>query len=232
MRRPPRSGVQVRGRRTASSRSDQLGDAFAAAVDAQARLRAEAWPDDGVIRVRMGLHTGIAFPRDGDYIALALHQAARVVGAGNGGQVIASAETIVAAGEVEGLRIERVGAYRLRDFDVPAELYQVAAVDDPRRAVPTVAGGAGGRPQPRPVPRTSFVGRADEVVELAELVQPGRLVSLVGPGGMGKTRLSARVRARRGVGVERRRVDGRPRHRRTGPADHRCGRRGARREPG
>ena len=164
-------------------------DGLAAAVDAQARLRAEAWPDDGVIRVRMGLHTGIAFPRDGDYIALALHQAAHVVGAGNGGQVIASAETIVAAGEVEGLRTERVGAYRLRDFDAPAELYQVTAVDTPGEPFPPLrAVPAEGHNLSRPT--DMFVGRADEVVQLAELVQPGRLVSLVGPGGMGKTRLS------------------------------------------
>src|SRR3954451_3214033 len=88
------------------------GDAMAAAIDAQQRFRAEPWPPDAEIRVRMGIHTGIAFPRNGDYIALALHQAARVVGTASGGQVVASADAVRSAGVVHGVAVHRLGRYR------------------------------------------------------------------------------------------------------------------------
>ena len=122
--------------------------AFRAAVDAQGRLREASWPHGAAIRVRMGLHTGIAFPRDGDYVALALHQAARIAGAPNGGQVVASPPAVEAAGTVPGVRNERLGAYRIRDFDEPVELFQLTSIDDSERAVPTTARGARRRAQP------------------------------------------------------------------------------------
>ena len=122
--------------------------AFEAAVEAQAQLRAVAWPVDAVVRVRMGLHSGVAHPRDGDYIALALHQAARVVGAGHGGQVLASLDAVRAAGEVPGVRSVRLGAYRLRDFDGAVELFQVTAADVIELGVPVPSGGRCRRPQP------------------------------------------------------------------------------------
>lgn len=164
-------------------------DAFVAAVDAQDRLRAEAWPEDASVRVRMGLHTGIAYPRDGDYISLALHRAARVVGAGNGGQVLASADAVAAAGRIDGITVRSLGAYRLRDFEGPAVLHEVTSSGDrdhqspALRAVP--ADGHNISPS-----RDTFVGRLDEVQDVASLVEAGRLVTLLGPGGIGKTRLA------------------------------------------
>ncbi len=62
------------------------GAAIAACADAQRSLQSEPWPRDGSVRVRMGVHAGLAYPRDGDYVAFAVHQAARVVSAANGGQ--------------------------------------------------------------------------------------------------------------------------------------------------
>ena len=162
--------------------------AFEAAVDAQAQLRAVAWPVDAVVRVRMGLHSGVAHPRDGDYIALALHQAARVVGAGHGGQVLASLDAVQAAGEVPGVRSVRLGAYRLRDFDGAVELFQVMATDLIDSAFPSLrAVAAEGHNLERPA--DSFIGRDGDLEELERLIAPRRLVSVCGPGGMGKTRL-------------------------------------------
>ena len=115
------------------SEGDALLVAFASAADgvrggrggAATIWRTSRGRPTRTIRVRMGLHTGIAYPRDGDYIALALHQAARVVGTGNGGQVIASADAVAAAGQVPGIEVRPLGAYRLRDFEGPQQLHRV-----------------------------------------------------------------------------------------------------------
>ena len=187
---------------------DSAAGAFAAAVDAQRRIGAEPWPADAPIRVRMGLHTGIAYPHDGDYIALALHQAARVVGTGSGGQVVASADAVAAAGTVADIEVRRLGAYRLRDFDGPAELHQLSAVGDTDNAFPALrAIPADGHNVSRPL--DAFVGRSTEITELGGLVAPGQLVTLVGARGHGEDPTRGRVRARRRAVVERRRVDDR-----------------------
>jgi len=167
---------------------DSADAAFRAAVDGQRRLRSESWPPDAPIRVRMGLHTGIAYARDGDYIALALHQAARVVGAANGGQVLASADAVAAAGGTE-VVARRLGAYRLRDFDGPADLYEITATGEPVDPFPVLrAVPAEGHNLAKPL--DTFVGRVAEIAELDAVVEPRRLVTLLGPGGIGKTRLT------------------------------------------
>jgi hypothetical protein len=136
----------------------------------------------------MGLHTGIAYARDGDYVALALHQAARVVGAANGGQVLASAAAVAAAGGTE-VVARRLGAYRLRDFDGPADLYEITATGEPVDPFPVLrAVPAEGHNLAKPL--DTFVGRVEEIAELDAVVEPRRLVTLLGPGGIGKTRLT------------------------------------------
>lgn len=104
-------------------------DAIAACADGQRMLLTEPWPQDGIIRVRMGVHSGVAYPRSGDYVAFAVHQAARVVSAGHGGQILVSEQSVelLPAGlPLSGL-IESVGRFRLRDFDDPVRLFQVVA---------------------------------------------------------------------------------------------------------
>ncbi len=168
------------------------GDALAASVAAQRVIAGGRWPAESVVRIRIGVHTGIAFPRADTYVALALHQAARVVGAANGGQVIASEDTIKAAAGDPRVRIEQLGAFRLRDFERPVQLSAVVAPDDRHddlvrvRAIP-----ADGHNLVAPV--TSFVGRAEDIGEVQTRLGPGRLVSVVGPGGMGKTRLVTEI---------------------------------------
>ena len=164
------------------------GAAFEAAVEGQRRLRSESWPPDAPIRVRMGLHTGIAFPRNGDYIALALHQAARVVGAANGGQVLASADAVAAADGTE-LVARRLGAYRLRDFDGPADLFEITAAGDVADRFPVLRAVPAEGHNLSPL-RDTFIGRDEDIAELSAVVEPGRLVTLLGPGGIGKTRLT------------------------------------------
>ena len=170
-------------------------DALTGCVAAQQAVATASWPDQGAPLVRMGVHTGLAFPHDDDYIALAVHQAARVVEAAHGGQVIAS-EHVLATAEprrlrAAGVEVADLGHYRLRDFDAPVALYEV---------------GPGGRPGPFPAVRavpadhhnivaaaTSFVGRQGEVADIAGRLTPGRTVTIAGTGGMGKTRLATEI---------------------------------------
>ena len=161
--------------------------AIEACAQAQRDLTSEPWPADAVIRVRMGVHTGLASPHGDDYIALAVHQAARVVDAGHGGQIVVSAETAERAERCEPATLASLGRYRVRDFDDPVELFQVAAPDlpaefPPLRVLPADRHNLVGAP-------TTIVGRDDDLRALADLVAASRLVSVVGPGGLGKTRL-------------------------------------------
>jgi predicted ATPase/class 3 adenylate cyclase len=170
-------------------------DAFAAAVAAQRAVSMEAWPSGATVRVRIGIHTGAAYPRGNDYVALALHQAARVVGAAVGGQTLASADAVEAAGRVDGVSVEPLGAFRLRDFEGPAHLHQVTGpgVGAPGAAVVRAVPADGHN---LVMPLTSFVGREVELDDIRALLAPCRIVTIVAPGGMGKTRLATEVGVR------------------------------------
>ena len=109
------------------------------------------------------------------------------MGAANGGQVVASGAALTAAGRVNQVTTTRLGSYRLRDFEDPVELFQVDGLEDIEafpalRAIP-----AEGHNLQRP--GDTFVGRQQELVDLAAVVEPGRVVTVRGSGGMGKTRL-------------------------------------------
>jgi predicted ATPase/class 3 adenylate cyclase len=174
-------------------------DAMTASVAAQRAVAEHPWPTDGVIRIRVGVHTGSAYPRDGDYVALALHQAARVVGAANGGQVIASDDAVEAIGEALGnapaVRVEPLGTFRLRDFERPVQLAAVLSADAPSAGTVTIRATPAERHNLVVAP-TSFVGRSPDVDAIERIVRPGHLVTLAGAGGMGKTRLALEVGVR------------------------------------
>lgn len=171
---------------------ESAADALAACVAAQRAIAGHGWPPDATVRIRIGVHTGLAYPRDGDYVAIALHQAARVVHAANGGDVLASDDAVTAAGDAVTVGIEPLGAFRLRDFERPVRLAAVFAAGARRGAhVPVRAMPAEGH---NLLPAlTSFVGRADDIESLEALVRPGSVVTVLGFGGMGKTRLAVEV---------------------------------------
>lgn len=178
-----------------ATEGDSFFVAFAdatAAVDAcahaQRTLRDEAWPPDVVIRVRIGVHTGPASPRGNGYVAYAAHQAARVAEAAHGGQVVLSGATASRVDPPIGATMVALGRFRIRDFDEPVELFRldvddIEPVDTALRAMP-----AEHHNLLRPV--TALVGRNDTLEALASLVRDQRLVSVVGTGGLGKTRLA------------------------------------------
>jgi predicted ATPase/class 3 adenylate cyclase len=167
--------------------------ALDACVTAQRALLAHDWPaPEAVPRVRMGLHTGHAVPLAGEYASPEVHRAARIAAAAHGGQVLCSAATARHAAPLPpGASLLDLGLHRLRGFDDRERLFQLVAPGLERQF-----------PRPRtvdeaahnlPTQVTSFVGRRSERGELAGLLTEQRLVTVVGAGGAGKTRLAVEV---------------------------------------
>jgi predicted ATPase/class 3 adenylate cyclase len=173
---------------------DSAADAVAAAADAQLALDRHPWPADGRIRVRIGMHTGEAVVQHDDYVGLAVHQAARICAAGNGGQVLLSEATLRDAGRLQPpLEALDIGLHRLKDLPDALRLFQLSHPDLPEATTKLRVDATPGN---LPKQITSFVGRKDEQQEVAGLLDGGaRLVTLTGPGGCGKTRLAIQVAA-------------------------------------
>ena len=179
------------------------GAAVTGIADAQRSLLAEPFAGDAAVRVRAGLHLGVgrlrSDPEPGappDYVGIDVNYAARIAAAGNGGQIVLSAPLVEALGSDgaafvaaraslvdEGLRI-------VKDFEEPARLYRLVvpgAADDDRPLRTLDA------PSNLPHGSTSLVGRDEEIARLAAELRDGRIVTLTGPGGSGKTRLAIGV---------------------------------------
>jgi class 3 adenylate cyclase len=158
-------------------------DALAAAAAAQAALRVERWPGGEGPRVRMGLHTGEASPTAGDYFGPAVNRAARVMSAAKGGQVVTSAATAALCPHAD---LRDAGRHLLAGVGAERLFVLVSDTGDTRALRSRTV-----TPTNLVADVSSFVGRADDVKELADLVATHPLVTLVGPGGVGKTRLAA-----------------------------------------
>jgi predicted ATPase/class 3 adenylate cyclase len=170
--------------------------ALKAATEAQRQLQAHAWPADGRIKVRMGLHTGDVRVRAGDYVGLAVHQAARIVTVAHGEQILCSSATADSArgSLASGVQLVELGAFQVRDFDGPERVFQVTAaglVDEfpAIRAFPEDAHNL-------PSVRTAFIGRESELTDVAKRVEEEQIVTLTGPGGVGKTRVAFEIARR------------------------------------
>lgn len=170
-------------------------DAVAATVDAQRALSAEPWPEGAVIRVRMGIHTGDGrLDADGSYVGADVHRAARVAAAGHGGQVLLSETTssLVSDELPPGVGLRGLGEHRLKDLR-PERICQLV-IEGERTEFPPIRS-LDRRPNNLPTQLTSFVGRDTELAEASELLRRTRLLTLTGPGGTGKTRLSLQLAA-------------------------------------
>src|SRR5271168_3238784 len=141
--------------------------------------------------VRMGLATGEAELRDGDYFGAVLNRAARVMAAGHGGQVLLAAST---AALLTGVDLIDLGPRRLRDLPNPVQVFQVRAAGL-RTEFPALRA-LDASPGNLRAATTSFIGRESEVAELHAAVKAHRLVTLTGVGGVGKTRLALEVASR------------------------------------
>ena len=152
------------------------------------------------LRVRMGLHTGVAELRDDDYFGSAVNHAARIMSVGHGGQILLShaTEQLVRDTLPDDCGLRDLGEHRLRGLDRPETLFQVTH-PELRLDLPALqSGDAGAGNLPRQL--TSFVGRAAELAELAHMIEQTRLLSLNGVGGCGKTRLALELADRVAAG--------------------------------
>jgi predicted ATPase len=153
-----------------------------AAVDAQRALE---------LPVRMGIATGEAELRDGDYFGTVLNRTARVMAAGHGGQILLDGAT---AGLLSGVELRPLGPKRLRDIAKPVDVFQVRGEGlltefPPLKTVDPTPGNLRS-------PTTSLVGRESDLAKLQTVLAAQRLVTLTGVGGVGKTRLALEIAAR------------------------------------
>lgn len=177
-----------------------VGDAFCAAfpspaqaleasISAQHILFAENWGATGPLRVRMGLHTGPAEYRGNDYFGGTLNRVARICAAGHGGQILVSESlSNMIDGTREGLAVKSLGDFRLRNLNRVEKIFQVNLPELPHDFPPLRS--QQNLPHNLPIPATSFVGREQEMDEVKQLVGHHRILTLLGTGGTGKTRLA------------------------------------------
>ena len=175
-------------------------DALAASIDMQLALAEEDWAALGVskpVRVRMALHTGPAQEQDGDYFGPTLNRTARILATGHGGQVLSSEATsgLIRDHLLGGMALRDLGEHRLRDLARPERIFQL---DCPPLPVefPSLRS-LDSRPHNLPLQLTAFVGRETALADAAtRLRDPGtRLLTLLGPGGTGKTRIALQLAA-------------------------------------
>ena len=173
-------------------------DALTATLAAQRVLAAEPWPAPvGPLRVRMGLHTGTAEERNGDYFGPTLNRVARLMAAGHGGQILLSLATqeLVRDALPRDAELRDLGERRLRDLTRPERVFQLVVADLPTEFPPLKT--LDTRPNNLPRQATAFIGREAETAAVSALLRRPdvALVTLTGPGGTGKTRLSFQVAA-------------------------------------
>jgi predicted ATPase/class 3 adenylate cyclase len=168
-------------------------DAAEAAVAAQQALAGHDWPDDNEIRVRIGLHTGEPTAVGGRYVGLAVHQGARVMAAGHGGQVLVSESTRVLLDDR--FQARDLGEHRLKDLAGPHHLYQLLVEGLPADFPPLKT--LENRPTNLPVLANALIGRRRELKETQALLARDevRLLTLTGAGGTGKTRFALQIAA-------------------------------------
>ena len=170
-------------------------DALAAACAAQQRLLRETWPEGIAINVRMAMHTGESEFRDHDYYGNTVNRCARLRSIAYGGQILISEATAqLVRDDLSGeISLRELGSHRLKDLQRPEQVFQLIHPDLPADFPALKSLDA--HPHNLPVQLTSFIGREEEIDEVNGLLSTARLVTLVGAGGSGKTRLAQEIGA-------------------------------------
>ena len=169
----------------------QAAEAVSCAQRAQCELAACEWPGGEAPRVRMGIHSGAPTISDGEFVGVDVHRAARVMSVAHGGQVLLTEDAVRLLGSA--VRVSDLGYHRLKDLSAPEHLFQVLAAGltadfPPLRSL---------NRSNLPTPANRLVGRVEELARAVELLsrKDVRLLTLLGPGGVGKTRLSLELAA-------------------------------------
>jgi predicted ATPase/class 3 adenylate cyclase len=173
-------------------------EAVAAALDAQRSLATERWSAvDGALAVRMAVHTVAAAPHDGDYLAPGLNRLARLMSAAHGGQVLLTVVTQNLARDALPLHasLRDLGEHPLRDLYQPQRVFQLLHPDLPADFPPIRSLATG--PNNLPVQLTPFLGREEQVARVVDFLsrEDVRLLTITGPGGVGKTRVALQAAA-------------------------------------
>jgi predicted ATPase len=192
------AGVQVESGREGDSILAVFAratDALACALEVQKELTAQQWPAGADLHLRVAIHSGEAELRAGHYFGPAVYRCARVLATGHGDQVLLTqaAHDLVVDSLREGAALRDLGSHRLRDLERAERIFQLTAPGlrsdfPPLRSMD---------PQRHnlPISPTGFIGREAELKEIAERLKPHRMLTLVGPGGTGKTRLALQAAA-------------------------------------
>ena len=169
-------------------------DAVQAAIHAQQAIQKDSW-DDVAIKVRMGIHTGEAELRDGDYFGGTLNLAARIMSIGHGGQILISETTLQIAQEhlSAHVSVTDLGEHRLKGLSKVERIFQISTLELQQefpalKSLTHISNNL-------PTQLTSFIGRERELDEAQSKLENARLLTLIGPGGTGKTRLSIQLGA-------------------------------------
>jgi predicted ATPase/class 3 adenylate cyclase len=182
-----------------SAAFDTASDAVSAALEAQRELKNESW-SPAPIRVRMGIHTGSAQVKDDaqgtsyeGYATLALTQ--RIMSVAHGDQILLSQLTrdLIKDRLAPGTELRDLGEHRLKDIVSPVHIYQIVATDLPSEFPPLTTLEIINHNLPSQL--TSFIGREQEIAEARHVLASTRMLTFIGPGGTGKTRLSLHVAA-------------------------------------
>ena len=197
-----REGVAAHGGHVVKGRGDGVHAVFAtadaavrAAIDCELAMSVEQWTVSEPLRARIGIHTGVAELRDRDYFGSAVNRAARLEAVAHGGQIVCSHASADLARDVlaEGVVFVDLGEHRLRDLSRPERVFQVSAAGLQGEFGPLASLDAFATNLKFEV--TSFVGRDDDVAEVEKALEQSRVVTLIGVGGVGKTRLAIQTAA-------------------------------------
>jgi predicted ATPase/class 3 adenylate cyclase len=197
-----RGAIESSGGHVVKTTGDGMMAVFGSAVDAataglvaQRDLAREPWGDTGPLRVRMGLHAGQAEQRAGDFFGPTVNRTARIMAAGHGGQVLLSASAGALASErlPAGAGLLDLGEHRLKDLGRPEHIFQLVQPDLASSFPPLAALRPAGANLP--VRTAELVGRQAELKAIRGRLEDAsvRLLTLIGPGGTGKTTLAIRV---------------------------------------
>ncbi len=163
--------------------------AVRAAGGIQQRMYAKEWPEGGDISVRVGVHTGEATVTDGDYVGFEVHKAARIMAAGHGGQVLASESARLLSGSE--FEYRSLGRHTLRGLENDEEVFQLILSGLPSEFPPLNT--TSSIPNNLPTRVASIIGRDADIETISALIDQHRLVTILGPGGVGKTSLAVTV---------------------------------------
>jgi len=172
------------------------GSPLACALAIQRAIQSEPWEEIGELRVRMGLHAGKVDPDRSDDRGPLANRTARIMDAAHGGQIVVTPDVLDHDGMPEGAETADLGSHRLKDLADPQPIYQLTHPQLALHEFPELRS-LSAHPHNLPTQTTAFVGRADELATISYHLAntEHRLLTLLGPGGAGKTRLSIQAAA-------------------------------------